>query len=153
MTQAQLALYRFEWGRTRKWLRAHGRTPERADSMRHEIHKAALGVDKSSLDFTNADLDKVLAKLRSYSDGANLDAQLAAEEQPLMRIQALVANARDLAAAVVSRQGTERAYLDGLSRQLFKHPDYQTLDERQLQQLCGILARRKRKLANEPNPF
>lgn len=153
MTQAQLALYRFEWGRTRKWLRAHGRTPERADSMRHEIHKAALGVDKSSLEFTNADLDKVLAKLRSYSDGANLDAQLAAEDQPAHRIQALVANARELAAAVVSREGTERAYLDGLAKRVFKNGDYQALQERQLQQLCGILARRKRQLANAGNPF
>lgn len=146
MTQSQLALYRFEWGKTRKWLRAHGRTPERADWMRHEIHKAALGSDKSSLDFTNADLDKVLAKLRSYSDGANLDAQLRAEEQPEQRIQALVANARFLAEAVVDRAGTEAAYLDGLSKKVFKHGDYKTLTERQLQQLCGILARRKRQL-------
>ena len=153
MNPAQLNLYRYEWGRTRKWLRAHGRTPERADAMRHEIHKAAIGVDKSSLDLTNSELDKVLAKFRSYSDGANLDAQLGAEEQPEMRRQALVANARELASKVVARAGTERAYLDGLCDRLFKVRDYEAVSERQLQKLCGILARRKRQLAEAGNPF
>ncbi len=153
MNQAQLRLYRFEWAQTRKWLRAHGRTPERADAMRHELHKAAIGIDKSSLDLTNGELDKVLAKFRSYSDGANLDAQLDAQEQPEMRRQALIANARELASKVVARAGTERAYLDGLADKLFKVRDYQAISERELQKLCGILAKRKRQLADKNNPF
>lgn len=130
--------------------------------MRHEIHRAALGQDKSSLDFTNAELDKVLAKFRAYSDGANLDAQLAAEDQPDLRTQALRANARDLASRCVSRAGTEGAYLDGMARKVFKIDQYHKLSERDLQKLCGILARRKRQLAMaakmaaqaaNPNPF
>ena len=162
MNPAQLRLYRREWGLTRRWLRAHGRTPERADSMRHEMHKGAIGYDKSSLDFTNAELDKVLAKFRSWSDGANLDAQLAAEDQPELRIQALQANARELASHCVARAGMEAAYLDGLARRLFKVEAWHKLAERQLQILCGVLARRKKKLGmaakmaaqtREPDPF
>jgi Protein of unknown function (DUF1018) len=153
VNEAQLRLYRYEWGRCRKWLRAHGRTPERADAMRHEIHKAAIGFDKSSLDLTNAELDKVLAKFRSYSEGDNLDAQLAAEDQPAHRKQALVANVRELAAGVVDREGTEAAYLDGLARRMFKVPEWHALSERQLQVLRGVVTRRKRQLAKGGNPF
>jgi hypothetical protein len=159
MTQAQLGLYRREWNLARKWFRAHGLDPVQADAKRHAIHRQALGADKSSLDLTNPEFDKVLAAFRGVYDGGNLDAQLRQVEQPELRTEALRAGARELATGCVSRGGSERAYLDGLARRVFKALGFDDLTERQLQQLCGILARRKKHLrvaaavAGSDDPF
>jgi hypothetical protein len=82
MSPAQTALYFREWGLARTWYIVHGLDPKQADAKRHELHVAALGRAKSSKAFTNADLDKVLAKFRAVHDGGNLEAQLAAEDAP-----------------------------------------------------------------------
>jgi hypothetical protein len=82
MSPAQTALYFREWGLARTWYIVHGLDPKQADAKRHELHVAALGRARSSKDFTNADLDKVLAKFRAVHDGGNLEAQLAAENAP-----------------------------------------------------------------------
>lgn len=64
MTEAQLSLYRRRWGKVRKLLRTLGEfSPKDADAERHVITREALNYDKSSLDFTNKEFDKVLAKL------------------------------------------------------------------------------------------
>ncbi len=165
MNAAQTGLYWREWSLARDWFRSHGRGVSQADEMRHTLHERTLGRTKSSKDFTNADLDKVLASFRAIHDGGNLDAQLAAEDQPEHRHQALVANVRDLASGCVSREGTERAYLDGLAKKLFGADRYQDLDERRLQQLRGVLFKRLAQLRKKvgkteaaaagcgPNPF
>ena len=82
MSPAQTALYFREWGLVRTWYIVHGLDQKQADAKRHELHVAALGRAKSSKAFTNADLDKVLAKFRAVHDGGNLEAQLAAEDAP-----------------------------------------------------------------------
>lgn len=165
MNAAQTGLYWREYSLARDWFRSHGRSASQADEMRHTLHERALGRAKSSKDFTNADLDKVLAAFRAVHDGGNLDAQLAAEDQPAARVQALISNVRHLASDCVSREGTERAYLDGLAVNLFRADSYQELDERQLQQLRGVLFKRLAQLRKKagkaeaaaagggPNPF
>jgi hypothetical protein len=151
MNQAQLGLYRREWGLARKWFRAHGLLPMQADAKRHALHKQALGADKSSLDFTNAEFDKVLAAFRAVHDGGNLDAQLRQAEQPEDRMATLRARARDVASDIVLSAGMEAGYLDGLARKVFRAA-FADLNERQLQQLVGILHRRIKQMAAS-NPF
>lgn len=81
MTSSQKALYFREWAAVRK------ADPE-AD--RHALHQQALGKDKSSKAFTNADLDKVLAAFRAISRNAELQPQLDALNQPRQRLLHLI---------------------------------------------------------------
>jgi hypothetical protein len=85
MTKAQIYLYRAEWSKARKagGLKEHDR---------HEIHIQVLGADKSSLDLTNAEFDKVLAAFRAVSAPYNLKPQLRAQEQPNTRRLHKIAN-------------------------------------------------------------
>src|SRR5258708_1762352 len=57
MTHAQTMKYFREWGLVRAHFIAKGIDPKQAENKRHQLHKQALGMDKSSKDFTNADLD------------------------------------------------------------------------------------------------
>jgi hypothetical protein len=75
MTDAQVGLYRREWGKARAVLR-RTLSAKAADEERHAIHIQALGKDKSSLSFNNADLDEVLKLFRSISQPANFVAQV-----------------------------------------------------------------------------
>jgi hypothetical protein len=67
LTRNQNALYWREWSAVRKASPA---------SDRHELHVQALGEEKSHVDFTNDDFDKVLAAFRAVSQPGNLNAQL-----------------------------------------------------------------------------
>ena len=70
MTPKQTSLYWREWSKAKRALvslslpkgegQGEGSSPD-WDQKRYELHHSALGHDKSSKDFTNADLDKVLA--------------------------------------------------------------------------------------------
>src|ERR1019366_4411859 len=82
MTTLQNRLYFREWGRVRAACKQQGfPIPDR-----HGLHVKALGVDKSHLDFTNEDLDQVLAEFRAISQPDNLAAQLRQQEQPRLRL-------------------------------------------------------------------
>ena len=142
MTVAQTAMYFSLWGRVRDYYRARGIDPKQCDAKRHELHKKALGADKSSKDFTNVDLDKFKAACLAIVEPDNLDAQLRQLDQPEKRFSALLAQARDLAAKCVNKPGREGGYLDGMARKIFGPAQYQMLDEKQLGQLCGILNQR-----------
>lgn len=140
MTPAQTAKYFGEWGRVRDVLKARGQPC--GDVERHKLHLKALGVRKSSKDFTNADLDKVLAAFYAITRPADLKAQLQQLDQAQHRHSDLLERARDLAAQCVSKPGLEGRYLDGMSERVFHVAKYHLLDERRLAQLCGILRRR-----------
>ena len=77
MTKPQTTLYFREWGAVRK-------ADPSAD--RHALHAQALGADKSSKDFTNRDLDKVLGAFRAISRPADLAAQIDRSDQPRKRL-------------------------------------------------------------------
>ncbi len=82
MTALQNRLYFREWGRVRAVCKQHGfPVPDR-----HALHVKALGLDKSHLDFTDADFDQVLAEFRAISQPDNLAAQLRQQEQPRCRL-------------------------------------------------------------------
>ena len=46
------------------------------DADRHQLHIEALGIEKSSKDFTNHDLDRVLAVFRTISRPASMTSQI-----------------------------------------------------------------------------
>lgn len=75
MTDKQQRFYLREWGKVRKILRAT-MSPKDADAQRHAIHVQALGEDKSSSDFTNADLDEVLKLFRAITQPGNYKTQV-----------------------------------------------------------------------------
>lgn len=62
-------------------------TKHEENEWRHAIHKKALGHDKSSTEFDNRDLDKVLAELRAISQPDNLAAQLRQLNQEAFRLR------------------------------------------------------------------
>jgi hypothetical protein len=85
MTPAQTKLYWREWSRAKK-------AGQLGDADRHLLHAQALGAEKSSKDFTNEDLDKVLASFRALSQPSSLNAQLRQQEQPNTRRLHKIAN-------------------------------------------------------------
>ncbi len=67
----------------REWNKAHRAEP---GLDRHEVHLAALGHDKSHVDFTNSELDQVIAEFLCISEPDNLDAQIRLLKQPKTRL-------------------------------------------------------------------
>jgi hypothetical protein len=138
MTPAQQMLYFREWGRVRDVLKAKGLPC--GDVERHKFHLKALGVRKSSKDFTNADFDKVLAAFKAITEPGNLTPQIRAMDQPMLRnIEARARCMKILEELEVGRASTiERSefirgsYLDGIVRRLTqgKHINFSTCDDR-----------------------
>lgn len=142
MTPAQKTLYWREWAAVTASLKARG-LPY-GDEARHALHVKALGRDRSMKVLTNAEFDKVLGAFRSISQPDDLDAQLRQIDQPAERLQKL----RDRIQSLTEECDIEDG-IDGLPiyfRFFFKGRTYESLDERGLQQLCGILARRVKTL-------
>jgi hypothetical protein len=128
MTTLQNRLYFREWGSVRAACKQQGfPIPDR-----HGLHVKALGVDKSHLDFTNEDLDQVLAEFRAISQPDNLDAQLRQQEQPRCR---LLYSIRRLA---------PEPYWRSIAQDKFGTADETRLDLVQLRQLLITLAARAR---------
>jgi hypothetical protein len=83
MTPAQDSKYWREWGLLTRACKAHGfDLPDR-----HDLHRRALGKDKSHKAFTNADFDKVLAVFRSYTQPDNIRPQLRQQRMPRIRLE------------------------------------------------------------------
>lgn len=67
MSPLQQALYWREWSYVRK---------VKPDADRHQLHVEALGTGKSSKEFSNHDLDRVLAVFRTISRPASMTSQI-----------------------------------------------------------------------------
>lgn len=81
MTPRQTALYFREWGYVRGYCKRHAQpAPDR-----HELHRRALGYDKSSKLFTNAEFDQVLGVFRSISMPGSLNSQVRQLEEKRTR--------------------------------------------------------------------
>lgn len=167
MNSAQTNLYFFHWGKAREHYRAKGLTAKQADAKRHELHKRALGRDKSSKDFTNAELDKVIAAFQAAYDGGNLEAQLAQLDQPESRRLRMIKRCETAARSFITGESEEkiaanvRAYLDGTADRMFGvafvHLDRDQDGNGQLAKVMGALERtarvRKAKAKAENEPF
>lgn len=131
MTALQNNLYFREFGRVCAVCKQQGfPIPDR-----HELHVMALGLDKSHLEFTNQDLDLVLAEFRAISQPDNLAAQLRQQDQPRTR---LLYSIRSLA---------PEPYWRAIARDKFGTDDLASLDLVQLRQLRITLAARARSRA------
>jgi hypothetical protein len=119
MTALQNRLYFREWGKVRATCKQHGfPIPDR-----HDLHVKALGLDLSHLEFSNEDLDLVLAEFRAHSQPDNLAAQLRQQDQPRLR---LLYSIRRLA---------DEPYWRAIARDKFGTADEARLDLDQLRQL------------------
>lgn len=153
MTPAQQLKYFREWGRVRDVLKAKGLPC--GDVERHNLHLKALGVRKSSKDFGNRDLDRVLAQFLSISEPDNLRAQLRLIDQPEARQQRALQACRELVARLPQIAASANPdlyaqnYLDALARKVRKAP-LEQLDETGLAVIHGILRARLDGHKNEP---
>ena len=128
MTALQNSLYFREWGRVRATCKQQGfPVPDR-----HSLHIKALGQDKSHLDFTNEDFDRVLAEFRALSQPDSLAAQLRQQDMPRRR---LLYSIRRLA---------DEPYWRAIARDKFGTDDESRLQLEQLTQLRITLAARSR---------
>lgn len=140
MTPFQQKKYWWEWSRCREFYAGKGLTLGQTEIARHDLHRKALGRNKSSKEFSNADLDKVIAAFRAVWDAANLNAQLRQLDQPEHRLQATRQRIAELASQCGVKHG--EAGLEAYFANWFRGRRYESLTERELQQLAGILQRR-----------
>jgi hypothetical protein len=147
MNDAQLRLYRYEASRWRDARRSRGQPAREED--RHSLHTRVLGRDKSSLQFTNAEFDKVLAAFRAESEPGNLDAQLALIDQPEHRATVIRGRLHLLSLYIGLKPGHESSYIAGIASKLFGIDQLIDLSDVQLAKLEGVLQRRVRQI-HEP---
>ena len=124
MTWAQVSLYWREWNKVRK------AAPE---TDRHELHTKALGYDASHKEFTNGDLDKVLAEFRVVSEPWNINAQIRQLNQPRERLMWSI------------RHRADQRYWEKIMRDRFKKGRLEELTEEELEQLRNTLVARGKK--------
>ncbi|MBX3736697.1 MAG: hypothetical protein KF715_08415 [Candidatus Didemnitutus sp.] len=147
MNPAQIRKYRLVWGKVRRLLRERGLSAKDADARRHQIHVKALGSDKSSLDFTNRDFDKVLSHFIAILEPDNLEAQIRIIEQPELRRARMIELCRELVgglpqiADAVNPEFYASNYLDALAKRVRGRP-FESLDEAGLGVIHGILVNR-----------
>lgn len=150
MNAAQSMLYFREWGRVRDVQKAKGLPC--GDVERHKLHLKALGVMKSSKDFTNADLDKVLAAMRAITEPGNLNAQLRALDQPELRLldaqKACLALLVDLGIGegesdTIRADWLRQSYLDGIVKRISGKLNFSELTDRQANHILHTLQMRR----------
>lgn len=165
MTPAQTNMYWSLIQRLRDVAEAKGL--KFGDVERHAFHKKALGVSKSSKDFTNADLDKIKAHALSILEPGNLTAQIRAQEQRFLRNNEARKECLHLVADLGIGQGydqeraefLQRSYLDGIVKNIThaRHVDFQTVDDRTANHILNTLRNRvrahRRKLEDAGVPF
>lgn len=120
MTKAQTSLYWRTWSKVRKTLiELGGYSKEDADAERHEIHRQALGSDKSSSSLNNRDLDAILDHFRTYltlADGPTTGPSRA-EVQPCKRL-----------IWAIEQTGLPEAYLAAIARDQFHTSEWRKLN-------------------------
>jgi hypothetical protein len=147
MTAAQRSLYFRTWGDCRKALVALGR--DASDDARHALQAEALGgKQKSSSALTNSELDKVLAKFRSYSAPGDLNAQLKPEDDDAAKKGDAMARCYKASHVFVTGEGPmvslhRRNWLNGAARRACG-ADFDHLDTAATVKLAFVLEARVR---------
>lgn len=101
-----------------------------------------IGRACSSKDFTQKELDAMLAAFLAEAEPANFDAQMANQEQPEIRKSRVISRIFVLKHHLGVKPGLESGYVQGISRNVFGTDQYQHLDFERLCQLEGIIVRR-----------
>lgn len=112
MTAAQNTLYWREWAAALRTMRAASPAPistSAASEIRHEMHFNALGCDKSHLDFSNQEFDRVLSVFRATSRPSDIRGQIALQGQEQLRLRHKVSE-------LVTRIGAGPEYVEGIVR-------------------------------------
>jgi hypothetical protein len=174
MNAAQTAKYFAEWGRLRDVLRSQGMTHAECETERHALTRRALGCLKSSKAFTNAELDKVLARIVATLEPDNFDAQMALQDSPDKRRAAAVEACMNAAWEIYNHGGNNflndgerrERYVNGICRNVVKK-EIENCTAEELWRVRGILivhVNRAKKAngvkagavpaaVDEPNPF
>lgn len=140
MTPRQMKWYRGEWAKVKAVC------PHFTDEDRRAIH-TSVGAPESSKDFTQADLDKVLAAFWSYTKPDSLNSQLRQQEQPATRLDHRIADQLKCLALFVDHPD---AYIRAVLRNRFHVEQIADLDEpNDLIQLRNTLAERLSKFRRE----
>lgn len=135
MTAAQTNKYWQLWGRVRKALTELGDFSKAdADAERHNIHREALGKEKSSKDLTNADLDKIYDAF---------DAVLVIFDGPGDHDRAATGPVKRLLWAI-DQLGLDEPYIASIARDTFKTEVWRDLDEKHLTRFRYTLTRAAR---------
>ena len=148
MSPAQVALYWREWSACQAVRKARGLSV--GDTARHALTAEALdGVEKSMKVLRNHELDRVLAKFRSFSRPDDLGAQLAAEELPEQRRERYLTAAHEALEELAQLDQDKRrfddaeartAYLEGIARKVIGL-SVASCSEAQMRRILGIVAR------------
>lgn len=145
MTPSQTRMYFSLIGRVRDVYKGKGLAF--GDVQRHALHQKALGVMKSSKDFTNVDLDKVKATILAIVEPGNLTAQLNQLDQPERRLGKLQASCWGIVHQIPKikdshdPQYNAEHYLDTIARSLTGRV-FEKLDEKDVARVLGILRHR-----------
>lgn len=146
MNPGQMRAYRAE---VAKWREACTRLNRPCDDeARRALHKECNAPASSKL-FTNAQLDRVLARLRSFSDMGNLKAQLKPDADETMRVYgyqkrcyaavAILTNFRDTGDH--REKDRQVNYLESMARRICRK-DFDGLPEADLVKLVHVLEER-----------
>jgi len=139
LSPAQKSLYWRTWSKVRKTYIELGEfSPSEADQQRHELHRSALGQDKSSTAFTNRDLDAILDQFQAVlvlTDGPQTGAPRALS-QPLNRL-----------IYAIQALALPPAYVAAIARDEFHTDAWEALDEAALTRLRFTLTTRARRRA------
>jgi hypothetical protein len=131
----------------REWQAVRGAIACANDDLRHQLHLDALGCDKSSKEFTNSDLDKVLATFRAITQADDIDVQVEAQRQPRRRlINRITQGQHAQLAAILGSELAADNYLLRILRERFSTDDLTLLNTEHLEQLRNTLATRIRHL-------
>lgn len=144
MTPAQNQLYFREWAKAKSvYVTYAGYSPKEAEALRHELHRDALGSDKSHLDFTNDDFDAVLDAFASVAvlESGPSDGQSRAESMPRRR-----------AIFAVEKYGLPDPYVMAISVDQFGTPDWRSLSIPDLRLLRITCRKRARSHAKKKTP-
>lgn len=155
MSPDQTRLYFREWGKVRRHFLARGIDPNQADAKRYELHTRALGVDKSSKDFSNTDLDKVLGVFFAILRPDDLNSQLRQLDQGEERKNKLIGDCHratyrmaDLGESRLQLYPQQTAYIFGIARNVI-HKPLESCSAEDWAVIHGVLLRRVEQLGRK----
>jgi hypothetical protein len=144
MTTKQNHLYFRAWAKAKSvYVQYAGYSPKEAEALRHELHREALGEDKSHTDFTNDDFDAVLDAFESVAvlESGPASASHRAESMPRRRT-----------IYAVEKYGLNDSYIGAISADEFGTPDWRSLPLENLRALRITCRKRARSKAAKPAP-
>jgi hypothetical protein len=134
-------LYHMVWAAAELLARKEARAV-RPDDLRHGCHLVALAKDKSSAEFTNAEVDRVVTLFRVLTDPDDLDAIMAWAHPEIRERERMV---------WFIREKCVEGYVRSLCSQLYGTDDFLSLNPETLRELVMTLKHRPNALKPRPS--